>query len=134
MKITPIFLLLTAVAAVAVEPNFVRTTVYTVGKDGSGNDADLVSTTYSDGLGRQIQSKVKVSATQDRTACTFYDDAGRPEFSTKTFINSGTYAGVYLPGDLATLNGTGGALRDQYSTDTKPYSYTKYSEDRKSVV
>jgi hypothetical protein len=129
MKTTPILLLLAAFAAMAVQPNFVRSTVYDV--DGSGNN--LVSTSYSDGLGRQIENKVKISNESDRVACTFYDDAGRPDSSTKAFIDLANLDS-YLPGDLGTLNGAGGPLRDQYPADLNPFSYTKYSDDPLSRV
>jgi hypothetical protein len=56
--------------AAAVEPNFVRTTVYGVGQNGTAN---IVATDYSDGLGRSIQSKVKIDDTTDRVSCTFYE-------------------------------------------------------------
>jgi hypothetical protein len=134
MKTTPILLLLAALAAMAVEPNYVRTTIYSVGKDGSGSPANLQSTSYSDGLGRQIQSKLRISATEDRTACTFYDEAGRPDSSTKAFIDHSANAGLFLPGDLGTLNAAGGPLRDRYPADLNPFSYSKYSDDPLSRV
>jgi YD repeat-containing protein len=134
MKTTPILLFLLTLTVFAVEPNNVKTKVYKVGKDGTGTETNLVSTTYSDGLGRQIQSKVKIDDTHDRTACTFYDDAGRPDSSTKAFIDQSTNAGSYLPGDLGTLNATGGPLRDRYPADLCPFSYSKYSDDPLSRV
>lgn len=115
----------------AVEPNFVRSTIYNVGKK-DGVDNNLVTTDYSDGLGRQIQAKVKIDDTHDRTVCTFYDEAGRPDASTNAFID-GTRPGLYLPGTLEDINTTGGPLQSIYN-DSKAYSYTKYSNDPLSRV
>jgi hypothetical protein len=51
-----VFVLFAFVAGVpALEPDYIRTTVYNV--DGNGNN--LVSTVYS-GLGREVQSKFKI--------------------------------------------------------------------------
>lgn len=115
----------------AAEPNFVKTTVYKVGKNGA-TDKDLVTTDYSDGLGRQVQSKLKIDDTHDRTSCTFYDDAGRSETTTKVFVD-GIRSGSYLPGTLAEINTPTGPLQSKYN-DPKAYSYSKYSDDPLSRV
>jgi hypothetical protein len=126
---TTFIILLSALMVMAVDPNYVRSTVYQVGKDGSGNATDLISTSYSDGLGRQIQSKLMIDDTHDRTACTFYDDAGRPAFATKAFVDV-TNPGMYQPWSLNELidNDPAGPLWTQYN-DANPYSYTIYSDD-----
>ncbi|NLE02935.1 MAG: hypothetical protein GX640_23955 [Fibrobacter sp.] len=139
MKIATTLLLL-ALSAAAVEPNYIRTTVYKVGKDGT-TDANLTTTTYSDGLGRQLQTKVGIADDKDLTICTFYDAAGRPFISTKPFIDQAN-TGLYLPGTLeqinasASQNSSAGPLRAQYASydenndgDPKAYSKTFYSDD-----
>jgi hypothetical protein len=83
--------LLVSSGVMGVQPNSVQTTTYDV----DGNGSDVVTTEYSDGLGRSIQSKLKISDTiisgvaepRDRVTCTFYDDAGRPEYTTKSFVD-----------------------------------------------
>jgi YD repeat-containing protein len=115
----------------AVEPNFVKTTIYNVGKK-SGTDVNLVTTDYSDGLGRPIQSKLKIDDTHDRTSCTFYDDVGRPDTVTKTFIDE-KRPGSYLLGTFSEINSATGPLQSKYN-DTKAYSYSKYSDDPLSRV
>jgi YD repeat-containing protein len=131
MKTIPI-ILLSALAVLAVEPNNIKTTIYKVGKDGAVVK-DLVSTTYSNGLGRQIQSKLKIDATRDRVSCTYYDEVGRVDTVTKAFIDQ-QKPGKYLEADLEKLNDeTTGVLRLQYD-DANPFSYTKYSLDPLSRV
>jgi YD repeat-containing protein len=106
-----------------VEPNFTRTKIYDV--DGKGNNT--VSTSYTDGLSRGIQSKVQLSSTGDRVSCTYYDEAGRPSLATKPFIDT-INNGRYLPGTI-----TDSLVRVQLETgnahDTCAYSETKYRDD-----
>lgn len=132
-----ISILISGAASVnAVEPNYIRSTVYSVGKDGSGNDKDLVTTIYSDGFGRQIQSKVMIDGGKDRVSCTFYDEAGRPDKTTKAFVDEVT-PGTYLSKSFTELiDETNGQLRKQdgYNNDENPYFYTKYSDDPLSRV
>jgi hypothetical protein len=122
----------------AVEPNYVRTTTYDVDGivNGGGNsDNDVVTTEYSDGLGRSIQSKLHLkpdlSATpqvpaRDRVSCTFYDEAGRPQFSTKAFVDL-QQPGAYLNGSLhdAAIEGQ---LTTQYPVSKYPYNTHLYNE------
>ena len=120
----------------AVEPNLVRSTVFSVGKDNSGNDKDLVTTIYTDGLGRQIQSKMMIDDDNDRVSCTFYNEAGRPDKTTKTFVDE-VSPGTYLSKSFTELmDATNGQLRKQtgYNGDEKPYSYSKYSDDPLSRI
>ena len=89
-------LLAAAVRAVnAVEPNYVRTTTYDV--DGAGSNVE--TTEYSDGLGRAVQWKLKLNDTKDRVSCTYYDEAGRPKISTKSFVDE-INEGQFLPGEI----------------------------------
>ncbi|MBN1602930.1 MAG: hypothetical protein JW915_15080 [Chitinispirillaceae bacterium] len=115
----------------AAEPNYVRSRVINV--DGDGND--VVSTGYSDGLGRSIQSKLQLSSGRARVVSTFYDDAGRPYLSTKPFIdkteNQNT---LYTPGDFAEINGTLNDSTNYASFITSgdnayAYSETEYHDD-----
>ena len=75
----PGVVLLFAGILLAVEPNFVRSTVYKVGKDGSDADVNLTSVEYSDGMGRKMQTKTDLNNGSDRTVCTYYDELGRLE-------------------------------------------------------
>jgi len=107
----------------AVQPNYVETTIYNV--DGAGSD--VVSTDYSDGLGRPIQTKLKLADDRDRVACTYYNDVGRKEIETKPFVDS-IQAGSYLPGDI-TATDVAEQLGAKYQHDDHAYYETKYWDD-----
>ena len=149
-----VVVLLTAfvVAGYAAEPNYVKTTVVGVGT-GTDNDGNLVSTdavsiTYTDGLGRTLQSKANSTMlkTSDNgviptdskflTICNFYDAAGRPEIVTKPFLTDGMN---YVSGDFA--NTIIYELINQYlgyprGEGENPYAYSqvKYLDDPLSQV
>jgi hypothetical protein len=118
-----------AYVVVAVQPNYVETTTSDV--DGSGSN--VVSTEYADGLGRGIQSKLKLDGSKDRISCTFYDEAGRPEYTTKPFVDI-QKPGVFLPGEL-----TDDAIKNQLEKcyklenseqyDTRAFTQTEYWDD-----
>jgi len=133
----------------AVEPNYVKTTVLGVGQDleGTNQSTDMVSASYTDGLGRSIQSKVNNTPlkTSDNgvipntskflTTCTFYDDAGRPVKATLPFEDQ---TEKYLSVDFNYVNEQ---LKLQYSQyaplpdgDPIAYSETKYYDDPVSGV
>ena len=116
-------------AVSAAEPNYVRMTVHKVGKDAVGNDVDMVTTSYSDGSNRGIQSKIQLPTGGDRVVCTYYDEVGRAVLTTKPFIDA-QKPGGYLPGDVTS---TGSLVKTQlesaYSGDTKAYSTVSYYED-----
>ena len=104
----------------AVQPNLVETIIYDV--DGSGSN--IVTTEYSDGLKRGIQIKMKIDAARDRVSCSFYDEAGRPQFVTAPFLDENS-PGTFLQGDLhdPTIEGQ---LQTYYSGDTHLYKETEY--------
>ncbi|NLD94976.1 MAG: RHS repeat protein [Fibrobacter sp.] len=136
------------VAGYAAEPNYVKTTVVGIGTDDNGNQnsTDAVSITYTDGLGRTLQSKANSTMlkTSDEgeipagskflTTCNFYDAAGRPEITTKPFLTDGLN---YTSGDFESINNS---LQQQYSAYTDlgdneyAYSKVKYYDDPLSQV
>jgi len=130
---TALILLTFSLVALSVEPNYVKTTTYNV--DGAGSD--IQSSEYSDGLGRGIQTKLKLTATKDRTSCVFYDDAGRQKYVTKPFADISNY-GIYRPGDLSIINAAGGPLQTQYNSmgTDKAYAFSsvEYYDDPLSRV
>ena len=71
----------------AVQPNFVQDSLFNV--DGQGST--IISTEYSDGLGRSIQSKLKLHDDTDRVSCTYYDSAGRPQYANNLCVFEGYY-------------------------------------------
>lgn len=116
-------LLCLAVAAISVEPNYVKTTVFDV--DGMGNN--IVTTEYSDGLGRPIQSKIKLDNTKDLTNSVFYDRIGRKTIETKFYIDT-SFNGRFFPGEVDRI------LEASYEKDfpaDKEYAYSEieYYED-----
>ena len=117
-------LLAAAVRAVnAVEPNYVRTTTYDV--DGAGSNVE--TTEYSDGLGRAVQSKLQLNDTKDRVSCTYYDQAGRPKISTKSFVDE-INEGQFLPGEI-TDSDIKNQLEGNNDGDTRAFSETEYWDD-----
>ena len=130
MKLS-VYLLFFVSLAVAGEPNYVRITICKVGKK-SGADNDLVTTTYSDGLGRHIQAKVKIDDSHDRTVCVFYDNAGRRDTSTNAFIDD-TRPGSYLEGTFGKINAPDSPLRTIYN-DSRAFSYSRYAQEPQSRI
>ncbi len=136
------------VAGYAAEPNYVKTTVVGIGTDDNGNQnsTDMVSITYTDGLGRTLQSKANSTMlkTSDNgvipigskflTTCNFYDAAGRPEITTKPFL---TDVLSYTSGDFESVNNS---LQQQYiaynalGDNEYAYSQVKYLDDPLSQV
>jgi YD repeat-containing protein len=111
------------------EPNFVRTTIF--GVDWNAHDPhNVVSTDYSDGLGRSIQSKLLLYSGQARVVSSFFDDAGRPYLTTKPYIDKTTNpVGLFTPGDFNEINAIIDNFDSYYSTikNTDPSAYA-YSE------
>jgi RHS repeat-associated protein len=110
------------VSAQTTTPNCIETTVYKV--DGSSNN--LVSRSYSDGLGRSIQSQSLDNATNNAIVTgTEYDDAGRPVKSVKTFPYAGNTSLDYISGDLPDMANSyyayGGTKKDSAYTSTQYY-------------
>ena len=118
-----------------VQPNYVRTTVFNV--DGNNNHA--VSISYTDGLGRPIQSAVKLDENRDLVTSTFYDNAGRAQYVTNPFVNS-TNSGSFLNRNFADLNKENSPLWGQYSEfadengNPKAFSEIQYYNDPLSRV
>lgn len=109
----------------AVEPNYIRTTVHNVNStDGAAGTEDVVTTVYSDGLGREIQTKVRLDESRDRVLSVFYDEAGRQTVTTKPYIDNST-AGYFSPGDLTDVKAK---LQNEYATShpqDKDYAYSE---------
>ncbi len=138
-----IALVMFAGSVLAVEPNYVKTTVKNV--DGSGVH-DFVRTKYTDGLGRGIQSRVDLSGGKCLVSGTYYDEAGRVSKQVKPFVfdpgsfgactegsnHSGTVGNYIDMANDALINmancyfdGIGGRPQD----DGYPYSQTEYYAD-----
>jgi len=115
----------------ALEPDYIRTTVYNVDDSGS----NLVSTVYS-GFGREVQSKFKIDNEKDRVVATFYDKLNRKRFVTKPFIDT-VFKGSYLPGDFGSINNF---LKETYKSfdnlagDPYAYSEIQYYSDQSGRV
>jgi len=79
-----LFVFCSAISVSAVMPNYVKTKVYNI--DGNGNN--VVSTEYSDGLGRQVLSKVQLDSVNGLAVSTFYDSTGRKYLETKPYLDN----------------------------------------------
>lgn len=120
----------------AVNPNSVKTTLYNV----DGTNSNVITTTYSDGLGRTIEEKLQLppdtSTTpvtlKDRVNCTFYDDEGRPRYLTKAFIDF-QCAGTYLPGELNDVL-VSDQLKFSNKNDLRAFSESEYWDDPLSRI
>jgi hypothetical protein len=127
-----VFVLFAFVAGVpALEPDYIRTTVYNV--DGNGNN--LVSTVYS-GLGREVQSKFKIENGKDRVVATFYDNLNRKRVVTKPFIDT-VFEGSYLPGGFDSINNFLKETYKRFDTlagDPFAYSEIQYYQDQSGRV
>lgn len=126
--------------AMANEPNNIQTTIYEVGTkaDTSGIETpqDLKSTTYSDGMGRSIQTKIRLTSGKDRVVSTFYDAAGKVEYATKPYIDT-VFADRFVTHSFSQLNSAGGLLQRAYAAfdgpdtgdDPVAYSRIRYYND-----
>jgi YD repeat-containing protein len=125
------------------EPNYVKSVTMNV----DGSNSNVVSYSYTDGLGREIQNKVRIDATKDLVTCVFFDDAGRPVKATKPFVDGpvtispappvpppppvpSPTLGKYLPGSFDDINNILKAQYSQYNDATAPapsdpYAYTE---------
>ncbi|KMQ49622.1 RHS repeat-associated core domain protein [Chitinispirillum alkaliphilum] len=113
------------------QPNYVRTTVFGVGKDEAGDLKDLVSTVYSDGLGRQIQSKTIIDDNRELVTSTFYDASGRVQYVTNPFVDI-HFPDRYLDVTFSDLNRSDSPLWLQYSNygdNPQPYHEKDYYSD-----
>jgi YD repeat-containing protein len=120
----------TAAAVFGMQPTVERDTLFNV--DGSGSR--LLSTQYSDAVGRTMQEKLRLSPTIDRVSCVFYDKFGRSYVTTMPFSDS-EYPGKFLPGAISDQEWLGDAgLRNQlkasYSGDERAFSVTAYWDDQ----
>ena len=141
-----LYLLFFTIILKAAEPNFVKTNLIGIGTDSSGNiKTDRVSISFTDGLGRNIQSKSNLSpivsgtnpadTVRFLTSCTFYNDAGNPEISTKSFVSQSPN---YLPGSFTDIKTLLNNSYSQYAgnSDFDRFAYTKvvYYKDPLSRV
>lgn len=130
MKIL-ISLIISMITVNAVEPDFIKTTMFNV--DNNGNN--LVSTVYS-GMGREVQSKFRINSGKDRVISTFYDKLNRKKITTKPYIDT-VYEGSFLPGDFNSVNSF---LKETYgdfdTLDGDPYAYSEvqYFSDQSGRV
>ena len=113
------FLICGAALTRAEEPNYVRSIVYKV--DG---EHDVQSTSYTDGLGRVLQSKLSLNGVEDRVVSTFYDDLGRQSIVTKPYIDN-TSCGRFFPGNLASVKAK---LETEYASYGPADAQYAYSE------
>lgn len=123
-------LLILTTKILALQPNIVQTTNYNV----DGNGSKIVTTEYTDGLGKNLQTKLKLkpdsitSKARDRVSCTFYDSIGRPSYIAKTFIDT-IDTGVFHNGEIIDNGTTDNKLElqlfKQYS-DQNAFSKTQY--------
>jgi RHS repeat-associated protein len=123
--------MLSITATQAQEPNFVRSTV----KNVDNNGTDLVSTSYTDGLERNVQNQVK-SLTQAIVSNTIYDAVGRVDKVVLPYAHPfGQNAHTFLPPDETGQSWVNEAI-DYYNpkytapaVGTTPFSRTIYDDD-----
>lgn len=112
-------LLLSVVTITTAEPNYVRTTTY------FSTDSSFEATSFSDGLGRAIQSQVHLPSGKSLISASFYDGAGRDSISIKPFVDVVTNKAFVTDGVLPMINRASGKL----GNITKPYSEVAYYDD-----
>jgi YD repeat-containing protein len=101
------------------DPNYVKTNVYT---NDVTDDSVQTTTTYSDGLGRKIQTRLELGDNKARIAGTLYDEAGNPTVTTLPFkISTTSYPG-FFDGNIVTA--AQADLNDDY-----PYNEVQYKPD-----
>ncbi len=100
-------------------PNFVRTTSYP-NSDGSN---PVISTTYTDGLGRTLQTHSRFGST-DIISAFEYDDAGRPYHTWRPYSGSTEYDPSYAANVQSVYGGV----------CSNPYDETIYYQDPLSRV
>lgn len=103
-------------------PNYVKSTTFNVGQG-----QNLVTTTFTDGLGRELQTKVSLNDGKDLVTCTFYDNVGRQKYVTKPFIDA-VSPGTYLDHTFEELSGEDGLLYNQYThlaNGGNPFAYSE---------
>lgn len=135
-RLTKPFLLLLAVvyAVFAIEPNYVRTKTKLVGQDKNAAWKDIVTTEYTNGFGKSLQSKIQLDEDHDRVICRFYDDFGRLKYVTKPFVDD-LKDGFFLPGNLELSDpNVGVQLANSYSSNTRAFSEIEYWDDPLSRV
>lgn len=104
-------------------PNYVRTTTYL------DESTPIVSTTFSDGLGKKIQSQVIINGAPlsiDLISGNYFDPAGRPWRTVKAFSTTEAFHD-YLPD-----GGVGNSLIDKanlYFNNDSAFSETQYYDD-----
>jgi hypothetical protein len=118
------------------EPQNIRTTVFDVDAVGS----DIVSTTYSDGLGRTLQKQTAVSSMENLVTSTIYDAAGRADTVVLPFVHTyGQAANAFIPNGDA-LNSWVNRAKSYYTNvyspqypaevvGITPFSRTAYDDD-----
>jgi YD repeat-containing protein len=120
----------------AAEPNYIRSQSFMECGLGAGTIINsLLSSDYSDGLGRNLQTRVELSSTRSLINFSEYDDAGRLSKSWKgfpyTFPGSKefTSAPFIAPTPCPTP-----CSATAYYNDAAPYSASVYSDDPLSRV
>ena len=108
--------------AQSITPNYVKTTVY---MDEANPPATNITTTYTDGLGRELQTHV-VGGNVPLVVAKEYDEVGRLTISTKAF--SATGAGANFLDDPL------GKVKAYYNDEPHAYSEISYSKDPLSRI
>lgn len=116
----------------ATQPNFVKLTDIGIGTDTNGNKTDRISISYSNGLGKTLQTKSNLDAvitgnnpsdtTRFLTACTFYDEVGRPTTITKPFI---TTSENFLQGPFGVIYAYLNYSYNDYPGNPNRFAYSK---------
>lgn len=119
----------------AIDPNYVKTTIISNGVDNKGNKTDQIDVIYTDGSGREVQSKINNTKiltgnsgedAQFRTTCSFFNGIGNPEIHTKEFISDSM---VYTSDNFLKIKET--YLNVQYEKFIRgmdvaePYAYSR---------
>jgi hypothetical protein len=134
---TPLAMLAACVCVWATEPNYVRTKVFQINDIGNSGDS-AVSTSYSDGLGRDIQSQAifnSVTGNKDTSIVTgtYYDAAGRDSVTVKPFAYNVTNAFLEDGGPGAKLMNKANDYYDNSTFGeaggTNAFSETRYYDD-----
>lgn len=103
------------------KPNYVRTTTY--GKPGKQNP--IISTQYSDGLSREIQSQTQINSYRSIVSSKYYDESGRLSKSTLSApLNT---LGSYYKMDYA-YDSNGKPTSDKLLDDINDYYESEYPE------
>ena len=112
----------------SVQPNYTKTTVYDVNATGD----DIETKSFVDGLGRALQTQIRVSEDTALISAQEYDDAGRPSKSYKSFTHQTDLD--YLSADEVPTKAEKAYRLVPGGENGYPYSETRYYNDPLSRV